>query len=120
MAFSNSFHNLTPKVYKTILHKKSQTFLNYPNHFYTFFSLIHLHKEPVLLFVIATSFHLQIGTSTLASIFPLDWVDFPKCGKIGSCRANFFNLVKNSRLGMGFGNSWRCSHIECLPTRKVV
>jgi hypothetical protein len=79
------FQNLAPKIYKTILHQVSQTIYKSPNHFYIFFSLLYICIEnPILLFVISMSFHLQID-GLGAQIFPRNW-------KL--LESSFFNLAK--------------------------
>ena len=56
----------------------------------------------------------MIGRSINTRIFLCDWIDLPKCVKIGSwdmelLESSFFQSCHKSRLGVGFGNSRRCS-----------
>jgi hypothetical protein len=107
MSSSNSFQNLAPQIYKSILH---------PTTFILSFSLVYLHWEPCP----SPRSSPRPFTSRLANRYTRLYFRavrsiFPNAERLGVeirsyWRVFFFNLAKKTRLGVGFGKSWRCSY----------
>lgn len=88
-------------------------FLSHRNHFYTLFLIYTFALKTLSFFSYLSS--VLLLTSRLANWMGVHILDqFSQYTKIESWHKElwergFFNLANKSRLGMSFGNSWRCS-----------